>query len=215
MKSFLSLFADSAKSLKDLRTITTTGMLLALAIAIRTLSVEITVDTRIIFTYLPMCVIGMLFGPVVCGMSTFALDIIGYIIDNKSARAYSLELAVVEILIGILYGVFLYKKEIEGVNIKTVLRSLLARGSVIIFCNLVIRSYLLYSLYYNKDFSVMSFFNDSSTTDAFLVWWWSTRFFKNIIQLPIDIVLLSLVLPAANTAYKTVTKHSFRRSKAN
>ncbi len=215
MKSFISLFTDSAKSLKELRTLTTTGMLLALAVAIRTLSVEITVDTRIIFTYLPMCVVGMLFGPVVCGMSTFALDIIGYIIDNKSARAYSMELAVVEVLIGILYGVFLYKKNIEGVNPKAVLYSLLARGLVIVICNLCIRSYLLYSLYYNKDFSIMSFFNDSETTNAFFAWWWTTRFSKNIIQLPIDIALLSVVLPAANTAYNTVMKHSFRRSKAN
>lgn len=215
MKSFFSLFSDSAKSLKDLRTITTTGMLLALAIAIRTLSVEITVDTRIIFTYLPMCVVGMLFGPVVCGMSTFALDIIGYIIDNKSARAYSMELAVVEILIGILYGIFLYKRQFEGVNFKTVLNSFLARGSVIIICNLVIRSYLLYSLYYNKDFSIMSFFNDSDTANAFLVWWWSTRFTKNIIQLPIDVALLTFMLPAANKAYSMVTKYSLRRSKAN
>ena len=213
MKSFLSLFTDSAKSLKELRTITTTGMLLALAVAIRTLAIEITPDIRIIFAYLPMCVIGMLFGPIVCGMSTFALDIIGYIIDNKSARAYSMELAVVEVLIGILYGVFLYKREIEGVNLKTVLRAVLARGSVIIFCNLIIRSYLLYSLYYNKDFSIMSFYTDSDLSNAFFVWW-TPRIAKNLIQLPIDVLLLTIVLPAANNAYKTVRKYSVRRSGA-
>ena len=199
--------------MKELRTITTTGMLLALAVAIRTLAIEITPDIRIIFTYLPLCVIGMLFGPVVCGISTFALDIIGYIIDNKSARAYSMELAMVEILIGVLYGIFLYKSEIEGVNFKTVLRSALARGSVIIFCNLIIRSYLLYVLYYNKDFSIMSFFTDSSMSNGFLVWW-TPRIAKNLIQLPIDVVLLTIVLPAANAAYKTVRRYSVGRSGA-
>ncbi len=211
MKSFLSLFIDSAKSLKELRTITTTGMMLALAVAIRSLAVEITMDIRIVFTFLPICIIAMLYGPVVSGMSTFALDLIGYMIDNKSARNYSIELAMIVILSGILYGIFLYKREINNVNLKNVLSMVLARGSVIVICNILLNSIILYALYINKDFSLSSFISDSEIRTAFRVWW-TPRIMKNLVQFPIDVVLLSVVLPSSYIAYQTVVKHSFKRS---
>ncbi len=214
MKSFFNLFTDSAKSLKELRTLTTTGMLLALAVAIRSLAIQITLDIRIVFTFLPICVIAMLYGPVVCGISTTALDIIGFIIDNKSARGYSWELAMIVLLSGVFYGIFLYKKDISKIDLKSILSILLARGSVIVICNIVLNSYFLYHLYINKDFSVATLFEGSEMRTAFLTWW-TPRITKNLVQFPIDAVLLAIVLPAANTAYKTVMKHSFRRSKAN
>lgn len=214
MKSFFNLFTDSAKSLKELRTLTTTGMLLALAVAIRLLAIQITLDIRIVFTFLPICVIAMLYGPVVCGISTTALDLIGFIIDNKSARGYSWELAMIVLLSGVFYGIFLYKKDISKIDFKSIVSILLARGSVIVICNIILNSYFLYHLYINKDFSVVTLFEASDVRTAFLTWW-TPRITKNLVQFPIDAVLLTIVLPAANTAYKTVMKHSFRRSKAN
>lgn len=214
MKSFFNLFTDSAKSLKELRTLTTTGMLLALAVAIRSLAIQITLDIRIVFTFLPICVIAMLYGPVVCGISTTALDLIGFIIDNKSARGYSWELAMIVLLSGVFYGIFLYKKDISKIDFKSIVSILLARGSVIVICNIILNSYFLYHLYINKDFSVVTLFEASDVRTAFLTWW-TPRITKNLVQFPIDAVLLTIVLPAANTAYKTVMKHSFRRSKAN
>lgn len=214
MKSFFNLFTDSAKSLKELRTLTTTGMLLALAVAIRSLAIQITLDIRIVFTFLPICVIAMLYGPVVCGISTTALDLIGFIIDNKSARGYSWELAMIVLLSGVFYGIFLYKKDISKIDFKSIVSILLARGSVIVICNIILNSYFLYHLYINKDFSVVTLFEASDVRTAFLTWW-TPRITKNLVQFPIDAVLLTIVLPAANTAYKTVMKHSFRRSKVN
>ena len=52
MKSFGRMFYDSFKSLKDLRTLTTAGILIALAFAIRSFSIEVTPDLRIGFTFL-------------------------------------------------------------------------------------------------------------------------------------------------------------------
>lgn len=214
MKSFLSLFTDSAKSLRELRTLTTTGMLLALAVAIRSLAIQVTLDLRIVFTFLPICVIGLLYGPVVCGMSTFALDLIGFIIDNKSARGYSIELALIVLMSGVFYGIFLYKKDIAKLSFKNILSIILARGSVIIICNILLNSYFLYSLYINKEFSVVSFIGDSGLRNAFLTWW-TPRITKNLVQFPVDIVLLSVVLPAASIAYKSVMKYTVRRSGVN
>ena len=212
MKSFFSKFTDSAKSLGEIRTITVTGMLLALAVAIRSLGINITADARIVFTCVPISIIAMLFGPVVCGMSTFALDIIGFLIDNKSARGYSIELSLVVILSGIIYGIILYradirctKSDIKG-SVMSILRIMLARGLVVLICNMMLNSYFIYSLYVNKDFSVFTSLGDKNMMNQFMTWFVASRLPKNVTY-PDDIMLLSIVLPSANFAYKSVFKY--------
>ncbi len=200
MKSFFLLFSDSAKSLKSVRTLVTAGMLLAMAVAIRSLGIQVTPDLRIVFTCLPICLIGLLYGPVVCGMSTFALDIIGFLIDNKSARGYSPELAMVVILSGIIYGIILYKRTIKP-QISDIIRIALARFCVIFICNICLNSYFLYTLYVNPDFTL--FGSTEPMREAFFLWL-SPRIIKNLAQFPIDLILLALVLPAAQAAYTRV-----------
>ncbi len=200
MKSFFNLFIDSAKSLKNLRTLATTGMLLAMAIAIRSLAIQVTPDLRIVFTCIPISLIGLLYGPVVCGMSTFALDIIGFLIDNKSARGYSIELAMVVILSGILYGIFLYKQTIKP-QWSDLLRVALARFCVIFICNICLNSYFLYTLYVNPCFTLLGATEDMR--NAFGVWI-TPRVIKNLAQFPVDFVLLAAVIPAAQAAYTKV-----------
>lgn len=76
MKSFFSfsLFKSSFLELKQLRTITISGVFIALSIVLRALSIQITTDIRITFSFIGIAVIAMLFGPVVGGMSAFAVD---------------------------------------------------------------------------------------------------------------------------------------------
>ena len=198
------MFKRSAESLKELRTITTTGILLAMAVAIRSLAIHITPDLRIIFTFVPLCVIAMLYGPVVSGMSAVALDIIGYIIDNRGARGYSPQLAAVVLLTGVIYGCFLYRDKISLVMI------ILARGIAVILCNICLNSYFLYSLYINKDFSI--FTADKSAWDMFITWLWTSfRLPKNLAELPLDFIILIVVLPAALTAYNRVAKNTKKK----
>ncbi len=199
MNSFFSMFKRSAESLKDIRTITTTGILLAMAVAIRSLAIHITPDLRIIFTFVPLCVIAMLYGPVICGMSALALDIIGYVIDNRGARGYSPQLALVIVLMGVIYGCFLYREKISFLMI------ILARGIVVLVCNICLNSYFIYSLYINKNFSI--FTADKEAWDLFITWLWTSfRLPKNLAELPLDFAILIIVLPAALTAYNRVTK---------
>ena len=199
MNSFFSMFKRSAESLKDIRTITTTGILLAMAVAIRSLAIHITPDLRIIFTFVPLCVIAMLYGPVICGMSALALDIIGYVIDNRGARGYSPQLALVIVLMGVIYGCFLYRDKISFLMI------ILARGIVVLVCNICLNSYFIYSLYINKNFSI--FTADKEAWDLFITWLWTSfRLPKNLAELPLDFAILIIVLPAALTAYNRVTK---------
>lgn len=202
MKGFFGLFIDSARSLKQLRTITTTGMLLAMAVAVRSLGVEITPDIRIVFTCVPICITALLYGPVVCGLSTVALDLIGFIIDNRSARMYSPQLALVVMLSGIIYGIFLYKKNIR-LRWQDILRVALARLTVIVVCNICLNSYFLYTLYTNPDAGLMSIISDENIRSAFLMSVYP-RAAKNLVQFPFDVILLAAVIPAAQAAYNRV-----------
>ncbi|MBR1764580.1 MAG: folate family ECF transporter S component [Ruminococcus sp.] len=208
MKSFFSLFVESFKSLKQLRTLTTTGMLLAMAVAIRTLSIDVTADLRISFTFIPITAIAMLYGPVVCGASTFILDFLGYLITNKSARFYSPQLAAVVILSGIIYGALLYKCDFKKERIKGYVMITLACLIVAVVCNSLLNTYFLYTLYVNKDFSP---FHDGDM-HAFGVYM-LPRVVKNLIEFPIRSVILCFVLPAVKLAYDKV-QAQFRKNKA-
>lgn len=201
MKSFIKLFSDSFKSLKELRTLTTTGILLALAFAIKSVSIEVTPDLRIGFTFLATCTIGMLYGPVVCGMSTFLLDFIGYIVQNKSPRAYSPQLALVVIISGVIYGCLLYKCDFKNKKLISYIKVVLSRISVVLFCNIGLNSYFLYSLYVNKDFGITNLTSDN--LHGFYVYC-IPRITKNLIQLPVDLFLLCMFLPAIKFAYDKV-----------
>lgn len=193
-------FRDSALSLRSLRTLTTTGLLMAMAIALRSVGIDVTPDLRIVFTYIPLCIIGMLYGPVVCGMSVFAVDIIGYIVANRSPRGYMPQLIPVEILTGVIYGLILYKQVLRPHG-SDILRAAAARLGSVVVCNICLRSVILYVSFTNPDFSLMCFVNgNTAMRDAFLLWV-SPRVMKNIVQYFIDVPLLAAALPAAQTAY--------------
>ena len=82
MKKFVTLFTDSYKELKSVRTITTAAMLAAIAIILGMFSIDVGSTIRIGFSSIPNGVCAYLFGPVV------------------------------GILAGVLYGCFYYKKPI-------------------------------------------------------------------------------------------------------
>ena len=81
------------------------------------------------------------------------------------------------------------------------LRVALARFSVIFICNICLNSYFLYTLYINPDFTLFGAAEDAR--NAFAVWI-TPRVMKNIMQFPIDFILLATVIPAAQAAYTKV-----------
>ncbi len=202
MKSFFGLFKDSAKSLTDIRTLATSGMLVGLSIVISyLLKIQVTADLRITFAFIPICIIAMLYGPVVCCISNFALDLILFLIDNRTPNGYSPQLALVVLLAGIIYGVFLYREKISLILIAA------ARITVVIVCNLSLNSYIIYSLYVNKDFNV--FEADKAGWNVFILWMnTSFRFIKNVGQLPLDIIMLCIILPVALRVYGKIKMSS-------
>ncbi|MCL2054119.1 MAG: folate family ECF transporter S component [Oscillospiraceae bacterium] len=191
------MFRCSAKSLSELRTLLTSGLLVAMAIALRSAAFQITPDVRVSLQFLPICVIAMLYGPVVCMVASFATDLIGFLFD-ASGRFYSPQLASVVILSGLIYGVFLYRKKNDG---KLFFSALTSRTIVVILCNICLNSYFIYTLFVNKNFSLLDF----SGYKAFLIWV-TPRIVVNIGKLPFDFALLCLILPLANAAYERIRK---------
>lgn len=196
MKGFHNLFSDSAQELKSIRTLTVTGMMMALALVLRHLAIQITPDIRISFAFLPVIVIAMLYGPVVGGMSSIAVDFLGYIISDAKIREYSLVLATVHIIAGIIYGLFLYRKEIDFMRI------ILSRVTVVLICDMLSTSIIIYVSYVNKNFN----FRVASDLHGFWVWL-TPRITKSLLQLPFDLILTCIVVPSAIQAYKRVGKH--------
>lgn len=106
--AILRMFRDSALELKKLRCITVTAMLIALNLALKTVTINVTDDLKISFSFLALAAIGMLFGPTVSFLSGTVTDILGLLIAN-TIGAFNPLFTIVEAVGGMLYGLFLYK----------------------------------------------------------------------------------------------------------
>lgn len=200
MKSFFSLFSSSADELKKITTLTVCGMMMALCIVLRNLAINITADLRITFSFFGIMIIAMLYGPVVCVIANIGVDVLGYFLDGFKARDYNFGLLAVKIFMAIIYGVILYKKS-SGKSI--IISGIIARIIVVILCNLVLNSCVLYSCYTNRNFPFMS----PSEWDAFKVWF-TPRLVKNVVMLPIEMAMITFLLPTVKTAYDKVFKRA-------
>lgn len=198
MKGFFSLFTRSAAELKQVRTLTTAGMLMAVAIALRSFSIDITQDIRISFSFIPIIAIAVLFGPVVSGIANISTDFLGYIISNHSAREYSIPLALVTLLAGTVYGIICYRDDIK-MTPKRITSICIARAAVVLICNLCLNSLIIYTSYVNRDFSIFN----PEMYNAFGMWM-LPRITKNGGQLIVDVILISTLIPLIINAYSQV-----------
>lgn len=196
MKGF---FSDSFGELKKTSTITVSGVMIALAIIIRSLAIQVSPDIRITFAFIPIVVIALLYGPVVAIVANVATDFVGYLVDFKSARGYNPFLLIVVILSAFIYSCFLYRKKLNLILVSV------SRIAVVIFCNIGLNSYILYKSYYNKNFDVFH------PDDAFIAWF-LPRVVKNLSQLSLDIVLLCLILPMVEVAHRRIFKKTLSRN---
>jgi ECF transporter S component (folate family) len=164
MERSVILFRESARSLKETRTLTIAGMLLALQVALRFIvSIDITEYIRISFSYLASAVTGALFGPFVSMLTDAISDVIkGMASAGPFFPGYTLTAA----LSGMTYGLCLYKREIKLRHIIT------AR---LIVCALTLG---LNTLWLNL-----------TTGQPFLLLL-AGRTAKTLFQLPVDIILM-------------------------
>lgn len=198
MKSFFSLFSDSAMELKKVSTLTVSGLFIALSVVLRNLTINVSADLRINFAFIGIMIIGMLYGPIVSVLGSVSIDVIGYFLDGFKARDYNFALLLVKIISGLIYGIMLYKKV---TNKSLIVNTVVARIIVVLICQLILNSIVLYYCYQNKNFPFMS----SSEWSAFGIWM-LPRLIKNGIMLPIEIALSVMILPIAKQSYIKVFK---------
>ena len=186
MKRFLAIFSDSAKELTNLRCIVMTGMLIAVHVLLSIfVMIPIGENIKISFSFLALASIGMLFGPIPAAIAGGITDILGFMRANKTGGAYHPGFTLVQIMAGFIYGICLYKAEIGRFM---TIRCAISKILVVLICNLCLNTYFICALYGTGSFWAM----------------FTSRIIKNAIQLPVDIVLLSIVMPIILMAYRKV-----------
>ena len=163
-----TIFKDSAKEIRKTKSLVTMAVLLALAVVLGFVSVQVTESLRVGFSFLPNAVSGQLFGPV-GGMLVGGLaDILKYLV--KPTGPFFPGFTISGVLGGLIYGLVLYKKP------ATLPRIILCMTLIAVFVNMLLNTYWLTILYGN----------------AFLVIL-PARIVSNLISLPVNIILYYLV----------------------
>jgi len=170
LKKMLFLFKNSFKELKSVQTITMTGMLIALSvILVFFLNVSISNVLRISFSFLPLAVGGMLYGPAVGGIMGAVSDILGYMI--KPTGPFFPGFTFNSLLTGALYGIFLYKSPVKLVRVICV------SALITVIVNLLLNPLWLSIMYGNAYIVLLT-----------------GRIVKNLVMYPINTALLFFVL---------------------
>ena len=173
MRTYFSLlrrqFSDSLRALSHTRTLTTTGLLLAIQMVLSSYGViEVTDSLKISLAHLAIAPTAILFGPVVAGLQGALSDILGFLL--KPTGPYFPGFTLSAALLGVIYGMLLYKTRRAPWQI------IAARIIVCLLVNILLNTVFLTMLYGPSRLATLPL-----------------RALKNIIQLPIDCLLLSAV----------------------
>ncbi len=181
MKKFVTLFTDSYREMKSVRTITTAAMFGAIAIILGMFSINIGNYIRVGFSSVPNGMIAYLFGPVVGGLFFGSLDVLKYLL--KPSGAFFPGLTLVTVLAGVMYGCMYYKKPI------TIRRVLVSKFLVMLICNVILNTLCL-SILYGKGFMILL----------------PARAFKNLVMWPIDSMIFYFMTKTLDTIglFKTI-----------
>ena len=164
-----SQFSDSLRALSRTRTITTAGLLLAIQMVLSSYGViEVTDSLKISLAHLAIAPTAILFGPMVAGLQGALSDILGFML--KPTGPYFPGFTLTAALLGVIYGLLLYKTK------RTTWQIIAARVIVCLFVNIGLNTVFLTMLYGPSRLATLPL-----------------RAFKNIVQLPIDCLLLGAV----------------------
>lgn len=177
----LNYLKSPFKELKETSNITLCAMLVALCVITSFLSFYVTNAIKVSFTFLFIALIGMKFGPLIAGSSAFLTDVIQYIV--KPVGPFQPLIALGSALTGLIFGIFLYKSK------TSTWRIICSCTSVTVLVGSLVNTYAL-SVLYGTPFTV----------------YFLARLPKNIIMLPIEILLLKLTVKAITKIEQRVRK---------
>lgn len=135
MRNTISLFKSSSRELRNVKCLTVSSMLMALSIILGYMSFYLSPSIRISFTYVPIAIIGILYGPVVGAFTAGAVDLLNFVL--KPGGAFTPGITLCALLTGFTYGIFLYRKSFS------ITRLSLAVLCNTVFVDLLLKSYVL------------------------------------------------------------------------
>ncbi|MGN1102410.1 MAG: folate family ECF transporter S component [Huintestinicola sp.] len=186
MKGFFDLFGSSAKGVKSVKCLATTGILIALFIILDFFSIKIGSFAKVNFAFSALSVVGMLYGPVPGILAALAGDLLGCVISGQVPMPL---LSLTAMLEGLLYGVMLYKESNTG---KLAVKAVIARLIDSFVINFILNTLILMSAGFM-----------SATKEQFGI-----RIVKIAAEAVIYCPLIAVFIPGIYMIYKRVTGHS-------
>lgn len=172
----------SADEIKNPRAVIVSALLISMSLVIdRFFTIIITPTLHFNISFITKAVTGLLYGPVVALYAGALNDIVAYIAYPKGA--YFIGFTISAALTGMIYGLFFYKVRLIW------WRVLAAQSVVTVFINLGLNTLWLSIMYKEAAMALLM-----------------ARFFKNIILLPIEIIVILAVTSAAYKAHSLVLK---------
>ena len=165
------MFLESLKELKRTRGITLCALLIALCVISDFIGVD-TPTLQITFKFLPLAAMGMLLGPTTAFLGGGIADILAYL-AHPNGQAFHPGFTLSTMLTGMIFGIFLYRKELK------VWRLIASKIIINICINLILNTYWL-SDFLGKGYLAML----------------PPRIWKNILLLPLEVVIACVVLDA-------------------
>lgn len=170
-------FLESAKNIKNLKVICASALLAALYVALYAVKIPLGEQLRVTFTFVPVAVAGWLFGAVPAMIVAIIGDVLGCTLFPQGA--YFAGYTVTAALSGLIFGLFLYKKETKPM----IWAVIVSKSLVSLLLNVGLNSYWA------------TFF----LTKSFLLIMWG-KLIKNAVMLPIEIVVLFAVIEGLRRA---------------
>lgn len=107
----MSMFRESAKELKQAKSVVTTAMLIAVGIVLSAYAtIRITPDFQVSFGFLSSGMIAQLFGPVVNLIAGFVTDVVSYLLYTDGP--YCFWFALNPMVSGLIFALFFYRKKV-------------------------------------------------------------------------------------------------------
>lgn len=161
--------SGSLSRLTDIRVLTATGMLSAIAIVLGFFKIPVTQLIELRFQSLPIASAGYLFGPAAGGIVGFIADVGGYLV--KPTGPFFPGFTITSIMSGVIFGCFLYGKK------PTLQRILAAEIVYTLICGILLNSLWLSILYGRGFIAAMS-----------------ARLVKELIMIPVNTVMLAALM---------------------
>lgn len=169
-------WAQAASEFKNLKVLVFAALMIALRVALKSVSIPIAADLRINTAFFINAFGAMVFGPVVAIPAAAISDTLGVILFPQGP--YYFPFIFTEIAGSVIFSLFLYRTDITAVRV------ILSRFCICFFVNILLQTPIMRGYYaYTGTSSLVSLFD-------------TVRIAKNLVLFPIESVLLIVFLRA-------------------